>query len=89
MRHYCIDIDNVIARTDEVMRRVISDFTGGRVALEYDDIVTFNYHECRGPNGNRITKEEWKQIHNQFSESQNIMNIEPMPGAVEALRPAR
>ncbi len=77
--HFCIDIDNVIAQTDEVMRRVIEEFTGGRVALKYEDIVTFNYHECRDRKGERITKEEWGQVHDRFSEPQNILGIEPMP----------
>jgi len=40
---FCIDLDNVLARTDEVMRRVISDFSGGKVQLDYEDIVKFNY----------------------------------------------
>ena len=64
----CIDIDNVIARTDEVMRRVIRDFTQGRVDFEYEHILAFNYHECHDANGCTITKEEWKGIHDLFSE---------------------
>ena len=32
-KHFCIDIDNVIACTDEVMRQVIEEYTGGRVQL--------------------------------------------------------
>lgn len=83
--HYCVDIDNVIGQTDAIMRRVIAEVTAGRVALDYEDIVTFNYHECRDSKGNRISKEEWKQVHDRFSEPQNIMSIEPMPGAVEAI----
>ena len=83
--HFCIDIDNVIAQTDAVMRRVIAEFTGGRVELEYDDVVTFNYHECRDPKGERITKDEWKLVHDRFSEPKNILSIEPMPGAVDAI----
>jgi uncharacterized HAD superfamily protein len=84
-RRFCIDIDNVIASTDEVMRRIIAEFTVGRVDLKYDDVVTFNYYECRDAKGNRITKDEWRQVHDHFSETQNIMSIEPMPGAVQAL----
>src|SRR5215475_6547536 len=85
MYHFCIDIDNTIAQTDEVMRRVISDFTNGRVQLDYEDIVTFNYYECRDPKGNRITKEEWSQVHNLFAEPKYLMTVEPMPGAIEGL----
>ncbi len=86
MKHFCIDIDNVIACTDEVMRRVIADFTNDRVVLEYDDIVTFNYHECRDRRGNQITKEDWKQIHDRFSDPDVVMSLKPMPGALEGLR---
>jgi len=82
---FCIDIDNVVARTDEVMRRVIADFTSGRVQLEYDDIALFNYFECSDRQGNRITKDEWKQVHELFSEPRYLMSIEPMPGAIDAV----
>ena len=68
------------------MRRVIAHLTGGRVQLEYEDIVTFNYHECPDRQGNRITKEEWKQVHDLFSEPENLMSVEPMPRAIEGLR---
>ena len=50
-----VDIDNVIAQTDEVMRRVIYDFTGGRVNLDYVHIVEFDYHRCIDGNGRSIT----------------------------------
>src|SRR6516165_12538854 len=73
LHHFCIDIDNTIAQTDEVMRRVIADFTKGRVKLDYDGIVTFNYHECRDQHGNQITKAEWKQVHDLFSEPMILM----------------
>jgi hypothetical protein len=80
-----VDIDNTIAQTDVVMRRVISEFTSGRVQLDYEGVVTFNYHECRDPAGNRITREEWNAIHVRFSEPDNLMSIEPMPGVIESL----
>jgi len=83
---FCIDIDNCIAQTDDVMRRVISQFTDGRVHLEYEDIVTFNYYECADKQGNQITKDEWKQIHDRFSDPEMLMSIEPMPGAIDAIR---
>ena len=60
--HFGIDIDNTIAKTDAVMRQVIAAVTGGWVQLEYDDIVTFNYYECRDLKGNGITKDEWTQF---------------------------
>jgi uncharacterized HAD superfamily protein len=84
-RRICFDIDNVIAQTDEVMRKVISDYTGGRVQLAYADVKEFNYYECEDKNGNRITKEEWKQVHGLFSEPRYLWQIQPMPGAIEGL----
>ena len=84
--HFCIDIDNVIARTDEVMRRIILDFSGGRVDLKYDDIKTFNYYQCRGANGNAITRDEWLKVHDQFSQAAVITSLEPLSGAIDGLR---
>jgi hypothetical protein len=84
--HFCIDIDNVVACTDEVMRRVISEFTDGRVQLKYEDVVKFNYHECPDPHGNQLTKDEWRQVHDLFSEPRSLMSINPIPGAIEGLR---
>jgi uncharacterized HAD superfamily protein len=86
MKHFCIDIDNTIAESDKVMRRVISEFTGGKVELEYDDIVTFNYYECRDRKGNRITKEEWSDVHKLFSTPKYLMSIRPVAGALKGLR---
>jgi len=85
-RHFCIDIDNVITRTDETMRRVILAFSQGKVNLQYEDIKTFNYYECRDCNGNAICEEEWKKVHDQFSEPDVIMGLEPLPGAIDGLR---
>lgn len=84
--HFCVDIDNTIAQTDVVMRRVIAEVTNDRVRLEYDDVVTFNYYECRDPKGNRITKEEWKVVHDNFSKPENLLSIQPFPGAIEAIQ---
>lgn len=81
----CIDIDNVIAQTDGVMRTVIRDVTGGRVDLEYEDVQCFNYWECRDRNGNSITKEDWKAVHAAFSEPRYVGSIEPVPGVQEHL----
>lgn len=81
----CVDIDNVIARTDEVMRRVILEYTGGRVQLEYDHIEEFDYCLCPDQSGNRISKDEWKEIHELFSEPRYLLSVQPMDKAVEAL----
>jgi uncharacterized HAD superfamily protein len=85
VHHFCIDIDNTIAQTDKVMRRVIAEVTEGRVQLEYDDVVTFNYYECRDSKGNRITKDEWKVVHNRFSDESYLLSVEPLPKAVDTI----
>ena len=85
-KDFCIDIDNTIAQTDKVMRELIAEVTEQRVQLNHEDIVTFNYYECRDGRGNRISKEEWNEVHDRFSESENVMRIEPITDAVEGLR---
>ena len=93
MKNLCIDIDNVIARTDKVMRRVISEHTGGRIQLAYEDVKNFNYYECKDSTGNGINNEEWKHIHELFSEPRYLWLIQPFPGGgskpepVEFIRP--
>jgi len=81
----CVDIDNVIAQTDAVMRQVISEVTSGQVALEYENVQRFNYWECVDANQRSITREEWNRVHDLFSESSRILSIEPMDGAIEVL----
>ena len=82
----CIDIDNVLAQSDEVMRRVIIEVTEGRVKLSYNDIRSFNYYECKDSDGNRISKDEWATVHSQFSEAANIRSIHLFPGVQEHLQ---
>jgi uncharacterized HAD superfamily protein len=88
-RRLCIDIDNVIAQTDAVMRRVIQQFTGGRVNLAYEDIVEFDYHKCKDKNGCAITKEEWLEVHDLFSEPSFLSTVQPVPGVHDALAKLR
>ena len=84
--HFCFDIDNTIAQSDDVMREVIARVTKNRVKLDYEDVVTFNYYECRDLNGNRISKEEWSVVHSVFSDEENLLAISASSGAVEGLR---
>jgi uncharacterized HAD superfamily protein len=86
MHRLCIDIDNVIAQTDAVMREVIRDFTGGRVNLAYRHVVEFDYHKCKDGEGCAISKDEWKAVHDLFSEPRYLWQVQPMPGVQEALR---
>jgi uncharacterized HAD superfamily protein len=86
MPSICIDIDNVIAQTDAVMRRVIQEYTGGRVTLDYEDIKEFNYHECKDAAGQAISYQEWKAVHEEFSSLENLMVIQPYSGVQEVFR---
>jgi uncharacterized HAD superfamily protein len=83
---FCIDIDNVIARTDEVIRKIIREFTKERVCLAYEDIKRFNYTECRDAHGHQITESEWQQVHILFSQPDELAAVLPMTGAESALR---
>lgn len=85
MKHFCIDIDNVVAQTDEVLRAVIADFTNNRVRLAYDDVLNFDYCKCKDETGNSITRDEWRAIHDLFSEPRYLWLIRPTRGAIEGL----
>lgn len=80
----CIDIDNVVAQTDEVMRSVIRTHSCRGVDLRYEDVVCFDYWLCRDANGRRIDRNEWTLIHEEFT-SNHLMRIEPFEGVVEHL----
>jgi len=75
----CLDIDNVLARSDEAMRRVIREVTGGRVKFEYHHICNFNYYECADARGEKLDKKQWPEVHDRFSEPDLIREIEPYP----------
>jgi len=76
----CIDIDNTIADSDPMMRRVIVAVTSGRVNLIQADVKEFAYQKCKDSKGNCITEDEWKTVHDRFSETSNLMQIDPFPG---------
>ena len=84
MKEICVDLDNVLARTDEVMRSIIYSFSRGRVNLRYEDVIRFNYYECTDNKGEYITNEEWKFIHNEFI-SNRLNQVKPITGASRAL----
>jgi len=81
----CVDIDNVLAKTDDVMRRVICDVTRGRVNLLYEDVVQFKYQNCSDCKGQHIVEAEWRVVHDQFSIRENLMGIAPVSEAVQCL----
>lgn len=76
----CIDIDNVIALTDKVMRAIIFRYTNGRVDLSYEDIKDFDYCKVMDRKGNSITKNEWANIHDLFSRPRSLLRIKPYSG---------
>ena len=63
----CVDIDNVIAKTDGVMRKVIHAHSMSHINLTYDDVVCFEYWTCRDKKGERFDKSEWEKIHKEFT----------------------
>ncbi len=82
----CLDIDNVVAQTDDVMRHVIRTYTDGRVDLRYVDVKEFDYHKCVDSRGASIAKEDWPAIHDLFSESRHIAKISPFDDVQTCLR---
>ncbi len=80
MCHLCIDIDNVVAETDHLMRKLIRKHTRSRVKLCYEDVIAFDYCECQDSAGNKITREEWGTIHAEFSKEENILSLSPVNG---------
>jgi uncharacterized HAD superfamily protein len=90
MRRLCIDIDNVVASTDEVLRNVISGYTAGRVSLAYDDVVEFDYWKCLDCRGQSISKNDWSAIHDAFSKDEILKTVRPVEGIqghLDKLRP--
>ena len=81
----CIDIDNVIAKTDEVMRSVIRAHSRRGVDLQYEDVVCFDYWLCRDSQGRRIDRNEWDLIHREFTFNY-LSRISPVDGVQEYLQ---
>ncbi len=85
MEKICVDVDNVVAGTDALIRRIIQDFTQDRVVLEYEDITDFDYCHCKDRKGNSINEKEWLAVHQTFSEDTNILAIKPLRDARKSL----
>lgn len=84
----CVDIDNVIAKTDEVMRRVIRAHSRLQVDLSYEDVICFEYWKCRDGAGRRFGKEEWSDIHTEFTRD-HLLEIAPFDKVSYYLRNIR
>ncbi|CAN0408468.1 unnamed protein product, partial [Phaeothamnion confervicola] len=75
-----LDLDNVLADSDPVVRQVIRDHTRGRVNLDYSHVLQFHYHECRDARGESISRAEWDAVHAAFSAPERLMAVSPYPG---------
>ncbi len=80
-----MDIDNVVAQTDVVIRDLIRRHTASRVNLGYEDIRDFDYWKCLDCNGGQITRLEWDMVHDKFSTPEVIGALLPLEGAQKQL----
>ena len=80
------DVDNVVARTDEVIRALIFEKT--QIDLRYEDVVEFDYWLCQDHEGRRIRKEDWTAIHLEFTRN-CLDSVEPFDHVVEHLSKIR
>lgn len=80
------DIDNVLADTDPVIRRIIYEYTKGRVNLSQEDVVEFNYCLCPDKNGHLLSRSEWIDVHSIFSTPEIIGSIELFPKVKDNLK---
>ena len=76
----CIDIDNVVAATDAVMREVIRQYSREEADLKYEDVVCFDYWLCRDAKGRRLDRSEWDEVHRAFTQ-EHLPRIRPVTGA--------
>jgi hypothetical protein len=88
----CVDIDNVLGQTDEVMRGIIRVATNGKalpggVDYCYEDIKEFEYNLCKDRSGNSVSKEVWEAVHRIFQDPNSgyVDLIQPTAGALQAL----
>ncbi len=81
------DLDNVLCRTDECMRELIREVTGGRVSYAYENIREFDYRNCIDAKGERVTSQEWHLAHTvRFSRAEVVAKLLPVPGANEQMQ---
>lgn len=83
-RAICVDIDNTIADTDPVLRRVIRRVSHDRVRLAHEDVVCYEYWRCRDSRGHRLTPREWRKVVEEFHR-ERLEEIAPFPGIVDHL----
>lgn len=90
---FCVDIDNVLGQTDEVMRNIIRVATTTKglpsgVDYCYEDIKKFDYSLCKDRSGNSVTADVWNAAHQIFQDPNSgyVDLIKPMEGALEGLK---
>jgi 5'(3')-deoxyribonucleotidase len=88
----CVDIDNVLAQTDAVMREIIRVATVSKenpsgIWYEYEDITHFEYDLCTNSAGLCVSKQVWNAVHQLFQDPNSgyVDLIRPMAGALEGL----
>lgn len=84
-RVLCVDVDNVVAATNELMRATIREQAGDRVDLQYQDVVRFDYHTYVDRNGQGITRHEWDVVHRVLLASERLCRLPLLGGAREPL----
>jgi 5'(3')-deoxyribonucleotidase len=82
----CLDIDNVLAQTDPVIRQLISVETGGRVQLAYEDVSEFDYCACSDSSGAYLTRDEWGKVLQKFSSPELLTRLQPANGASQGVQ---
>ncbi len=80
----CIDIDNTVADTDTVMRHLMRAVSAGRVDLDHEDVICYEYWKCRDARGNRLTSEEWKKVVSDFH-TEGLLDAQPYEDVVPQL----
>ena len=83
-RAICVDIDNTIADTDSILRRLIRRVSRDRVPLAHEDVVCYEYWKCRDARGHRLTSREWRKVVDQFHRDR-LEDIPPFPGVADHL----
>ena len=81
----CIDIDNTVADTDTVMRRLMRDASHGRVNLVHEDVICYEYWKCRDEKGNRLTSDEWKKVVSDFHR-EGLLDALPFDDTIHQLK---
>lgn len=81
-----IDVDNVLSGTDERMRALIEQVTGGRVRLAYEHMRAWDYRECEDASGQRVTEAEWRAVHDEgFAVADVVAALGPLDRAAEEM----